>query len=94
VGELHVDSIVVVHAIMMNEIEILHRKTLVERIRWLIDLYWEVVVVHQAYREAKKCVDAIGNFGCKMTYGFVFFDNCPSAIRLLLLADILGNTTL
>ncbi|MCI36411.1 ribonuclease H protein, partial [Trifolium medium] len=80
VVELHVDSKVVVHAIMRHGSGSLHGKALVERIRRLIDMDWEVVV-HHSYREANQCADVLANHGCNMQAGCVYFDHCPNAYR-------------
>jgi hypothetical protein len=46
-----------------------------------------------SYREANQCTDALTNYGCLMDSGIVFFDFCPSSVRHLLLADLLGIST-
>jgi ribonuclease HI len=56
--ELHIDSLVVVQNIAAKKSNKIVARTLVERIRKLIDLDWEVVV-HHSYREANFCVDMI-----------------------------------
>jgi phosphoribosylaminoimidazole (AIR) synthetase len=67
-------------------------RSLVENIRRMFELDWEVVV-HHAYREANQVADALANNGCAINSGCVFFNDCPSAFRHLLLADVLGVAT-
>jgi ribonuclease HI len=90
--ELHVDSMVVVQVLNSNGRGSLRGRALVEKIRRLLSLDWEIVV-HHSYREANQCADALANYGCNINVGSVFFDVCPSALSHLLLADVLGITT-
>jgi hypothetical protein len=53
---------------------------MVEKIRRLIDLDWEVVVKH-SYYEANQCADALANIGSSMTDCCVFFYMCPINVR-------------
>jgi ribonuclease HI len=90
--ELHIDSLVVVQAITSNGHGSWKGRSLVEQIRRLLALDWQVVV-HHSYREANQCADALANYGCSMDAGISFFDFCPSSIKHLLLFDMMGNTT-
>jgi hypothetical protein len=45
------------------------------------------------YREANKCADALAMIGCSLKHNMIIYDNCPAAIRDILLADELGMTT-
>jgi hypothetical protein len=44
--ELHVDSMVVVQVLNLNERDSLRGRALVEKIRRLLSLVWEIVVRH------------------------------------------------
>jgi hypothetical protein len=67
-------------------------RSFIEKIRHLLELYLNVVV-HHSYRESNQSTDALTNYGCSMDSGVVFFDVCPSSVRHLLLADLLGIST-
>ncbi|PNX81975.1 ribonuclease H, partial [Trifolium pratense] len=90
--EVHVDSLAVMQVVSSHENGSWKGRTLVEKIRRLLALDWEVVV-HHSYREANCCADALANYGCSLTSGFSFFDVCPSSINNLLFFDLLGYTT-
>jgi len=47
-------------------------KSLVEKIRRMIDLECEVVVNH-SYCEANQCADALANYGCSLSGDISFF---------------------
>jgi hypothetical protein len=79
--ELHIDSLVVARNITDNKSSSIIGKSLVERIRRLLELDWEVVVRH-SYREANFCADALANHGCLMENDSVFFAACPSKFSL------------
>jgi hypothetical protein len=61
---------------------------LVQKIRQMLALDWEVVV-HHSYRESNKCADALANIGSKLGYGSVVYDRCPTQLSSLLLADMM-----
>ncbi|MCH95075.1 putative non-LTR retroelement reverse transcriptase, partial [Trifolium medium] len=90
--KLHVDSMVVVRAITVSGGGSTCERFLVEKIRRLIDLDWEVVVKH-SYREANQCRDALANIVSGMTDGCVFYDKCPIDISHIYPADVLGIAT-
>jgi hypothetical protein len=91
--ELHVDSLVVVKAITVNEHGSMRGRSPIEKIQQLIDLEWKVVV-HHSYREANQFADALANLGSSMDIGCVFFDVFPSEFSHLLSADIMEISTL
>jgi hypothetical protein len=65
VVELHVDSMAVVQAIIRNGIGSLPGKSLVDRIRRLIELDQEVVI-HHSYCKANKYADALTKYECEI----------------------------
>ncbi|KAK2394949.1 hypothetical protein QL285_056723 [Trifolium repens] len=90
--ELNIDSMTVVKVIKTGNGRNPLGLALVKNIRRLIDLEWEVHISH-AYRESNKCADALANIGCTLENETTYYENCPSQIRELLLADVLGITT-
>jgi hypothetical protein len=70
--ELHIDSLVVARNITDNKSSSIIGKSLVERIRRLLELDWEVVVRH-SYREANFCADVLANHGYLMENDSFFF---------------------
>jgi hypothetical protein len=84
-----VDSKAVVEAVHNKKIQNLVGRSLVDRIRRLLECDWEVKVQH-AYRECNQCADALANVGCNMLTDVSFFDSCPHEISHLLTADSLG----
>jgi hypothetical protein len=90
--ELHIDSLVVARNITDNKSSSIIGKSLVERIRRLLELDWEVVVRH-SYREANFCADALANHGCLVENDSVFFAAYPSKFSHLLIANIMRIAT-
>ncbi|PNY00696.1 ribonuclease H [Trifolium pratense] len=90
--ELNIDSVTVVNVLTKGTLQSLARAMLVRNIRSLIALDWEVSIVH-AYRESNQCADALVNIGCTLDKEIIVYDDCPSEIKDLLLADVLGITT-
>ncbi|GAU17445.1 hypothetical protein TSUD_233230 [Trifolium subterraneum] len=90
--ELHIDSLVVVKAITNSDNGSLRGRSLITKIKRLIDLEWEVVV-HHSYSEANQYADVLANLGCSMGNGYVFFEVCLSQFSHLLIADMLGIST-
>jgi hypothetical protein len=39
------------------------------------------------------CADALARIGCSLEHDMIIYDDCPAAIRDILLADELGMTT-
>jgi hypothetical protein len=75
--ELNIDSKVVVQDISHDGRGSPFGSALVQKIRQMLALDWEVVV-HHSYRESNKCADALANIGCKLGYGSVVYDRCPT----------------
>ena len=63
--ELNVDSLVVAKTLLDEEDVSPISRSLVQNIRRLLEMVWEVKVQH-SYREANTCADALANIGCKM----------------------------
>ncbi|MCH81618.1 ribonuclease H protein [Trifolium medium] len=72
--ELHVDSSVIVHKLHSNKDESVVGWRLIQEIRRLLSLEWEINVYH-SYREANLCVDALANMGCDHGPGCVFMSS-------------------
>lgn len=87
--ELNVDSLVVVNARTQNERGSPMGRSLVEKIRRMIDLEWEVVVKH-SYFEANQCADALANYGCSLSGDISFFESRPTQFGHLLTAVVMG----
>jgi ribonuclease HI len=87
--ELHVDSLVVVNTITKGQDINSMGRNIVQRIRQLLQMEWEVKVQH-SYREANNCADALANMGCRMGHGMMFYESCPTQISHLLAADQAG----
>jgi len=63
-----------------------------QHIARLLEMDWEVTVCH-SYHEANKCVDALANMGCDGGEFLIIYEHCPTHVRHLLLADIVGVST-
>ena len=87
--ELNVDSLMVVNVLTQNGRGSPMGRSLVEKIRHMIDLEWDVVVKH-SYREENRCLDALENYGCSLSGDIDFFDSCLSQFGPLLRADVMG----
>ncbi|MCH79377.1 putative non-LTR retroelement reverse transcriptase [Trifolium medium] len=90
--DLNVDSMIVVQAIRTGKTRSILGHNLVKNIMRLMRLDWDVTINH-VYREANYCVDALANFGCSLDSSIMVFDVCPSQLRQLMLADVMGITT-
>jgi hypothetical protein len=62
---------------------------LLEGITRLLEFEWEVKVTH-SYREANTCADALANIGCSLGTDTTFFEECPSQINHLFVANKMG----
>ncbi|GAU10733.1 hypothetical protein TSUD_425170, partial [Trifolium subterraneum] len=89
--ELHVDSFVVVQALTNDSIGSPCGSAIIQKIRKLLRLEWEVKVQH-AYRETNKCADALASISCSMRAGSSYYNCCPAQLSSLLLADLMGIT--
>ncbi|CAJ2675557.1 unnamed protein product [Trifolium pratense] len=90
--ELNIDSAMVVQVINTGRLKSPFGLTLVKNIRRLVDMEWEVHITH-AYRESNQCADALANIGCSIDKETIYYETCPSQIRELFLADIMGIKT-
>jgi ribonuclease HI len=90
--EVNIDSISVVKMIMHGGTSSALGFSLVKSIRRLLDDRWDVKILH-SYREANKCADALASMGCILDCNIVFFETCPSSIRNLFSADVMGFST-
>ncbi|MCI33000.1 ethylene responsive transcription factor 1b, partial [Trifolium medium] len=90
--KVHVDSSVVVQTLNSTNGGSIVGWRLVQEIRRLLALDWDIKVCH-FYREANACADTLANMSCDHGLGLRLYDNCPSRMSSLLLADIMGITT-
>ncbi|KAK2379785.1 Polynucleotidyl transferase, ribonuclease H superfamily protein [Trifolium repens] len=90
--ELNVDSSVVDHVLRRQGNNSPTGSALINQIRRLMDLDWEVVVKH-SYREANKCADVLANIGCTLDSHIMYYESCPSECHLVWSADVLGIAT-
>ncbi|PNX81608.1 ribonuclease H [Trifolium pratense] len=90
--KVYVDSSVVVHTLNSTTGGSVVGWRLIQEIRRLLALDWEIKVCH-SYREANACADALANMGCDHGPGIRVYEQCPSRLSLLLLADTMGITT-
>jgi hypothetical protein len=65
---------------------------IINQIRRLLDLDWEVVVKH-SYREANKCADVLADIGCTLESHIMYYESCPSECHLVWSDDVLGIAT-
>jgi len=86
-----VDSLVVVNIITSGKESNASGRSLVQKIRKLLQMEWKVKVKH-SYREANRCADALANIGCIMGNEMMFYELCPTQINHLLAADKAGVT--
>jgi len=89
--ELNVDSLVVVNIVTSGKESNASGRSLVQKIRKLLQMEWEVKVKH-SYREANRCADALANIGCIVGNEMMFYESCPTQINHLLAADQAGVT--
>jgi ribonuclease HI len=90
--QAHVDSKVVVQTLNSTNGGSVVGWRLVQEIRRLMALDWEIKVCH-SYREANVCADALANMGCDHDPGLQIYNLCPSSLRPLLVADSMGIST-
>jgi ribonuclease HI len=90
--ELHVDSKVVVNTISFAKGGSSTGWTLVQNIRRLLELDWEVKICH-SYREANFCADALANLACDGGFTMILYEQCPAQVRSIYLADVVGVYT-
>jgi ribonuclease HI len=90
--ELNVDCVSVEKTIKEGVTDSRLGRALVNKIRRLLEMDWNVVVSH-SYREANRCADALANIACSLDYNLKIYESCPTQIRHLLLADIMGIAT-
>jgi hypothetical protein len=83
---VNVDSKAVVEAVHNQKIQNLVGRSLVDRIRRLLECDWEVNVQH-AYRKSNQCPDALANIDRNMLTDMYFFDSCSHEISHLFTAD-------
>jgi hypothetical protein len=74
--KLQVDSLVVVRGIKGEEVGSARGRILLNRIRWPMNMDWNVRISH-IYREANKVADAIASLGCSIQ-GLSYFDTPPA----------------
>jgi hypothetical protein len=55
------------------------------KIRHLLEIDWKVVENYSYYHEANQLTDVLVNHSCSLISGCVFFNDCPSAFKHLLL---------
>jgi hypothetical protein len=72
-------SQVLVKAISSHGHGSLRGKTLVEKIKRLLELD-RVVVVKHSYCEVNQCADTSANYGCLLALESIIFYACPSSI--------------
>jgi hypothetical protein len=58
-------------------------------IQKLLDLEWEVKIAH-VYREANQCADALATAGCQLDREIIFYEDCPTLLKDIVLADVMG----
>jgi len=87
--ELNVDSLVVTKNLLDEEDVSPISRSLVQKIRRLLQMAWEVKVQH-SYRDANTCADALANIGCSMGSTLMIYKSCSTQLRHLLVADQMG----
>jgi ribonuclease HI len=89
--ELNIDATSVVHVLKTRQSHSLIGRTILQQIWKLLDLDWDVEISH-SYREANRCADALATTGCSLSNSILIYDDCPSFISSIVLADRLGIT--
>jgi ribonuclease HI len=87
--ELHIDSVAVVQVISTGKLSSKTGWSLVMNIQKLLDLEWEVKIAH-VYREANQCADALATAGCQLDREIIFYEDCPTLLKDIVLADVMG----
>jgi hypothetical protein len=54
----------------------------------LLVMEWEVKICH-SNRESNGCANALANLGCDHESGMRVYEQCPTSLRSLLLADVM-----
>ena len=86
---MHVDSKVIVKNLPCDGDVGVAGFRLVQKIRQLLELDWEVKVCH-TYREANFCVDALAAMACRNGSKMIIYEQPPAHISSLLFADFVG----
>ena len=84
--ELNLDSLVVMNIITSGKESYASDRSLVQKIRQLLQMEWEVKVKH-GYRKTNRCADELANIGCIMENDMMYYESCPTQINHLLVAD-------
>jgi hypothetical protein len=87
-----VDSLPVVRGIKGEKVGSARGRILLNRIRQLMNMDWNVRISH-IYREANKVADAIALLRCSIQ-GFSYFETPPASLKRLCLDDVMGVSTL
>jgi hypothetical protein len=86
------DSSIVVHTLNNTIGGSVVEWRLVQEIRRLLALDWDIEVCH-SYCEANACADTLANMGCEHGPGIRLNEHCSSRLSSLLLDDTMGITT-
>jgi len=73
--DLHVDSSAVVSTITSTKGGSAEAWSLLQNIRKLLGLNWEVRIRH-SYREANASADALANMACEGGFFFILYEHC------------------
>jgi ribonuclease HI len=87
--EVSVDSMAVITSIRKGEGSSATGCRLVQRIRQLMELDWEVKLWHD-YREANHCANGLTEMSLNIHGEIVFFDSCPEQIKELFDDNVSG----
>jgi L1 cell adhesion molecule like protein len=90
--ELNIDSEAVVRAIKNGSSNSTMGSSLLKHIKKLLAMDWIIDISH-TYREANKCVDALANIGCSLSYDVMFYESCPDIMSNIYVADMQGSST-
>jgi len=90
--ELNVNSIRVDHTIKEGMTNSRLSRELVNKIRHLLEMGWNVDVSH-SYREVNQCADTLANIPCSLDYNLKIYETFSTQIRHLPLAGIMGIAT-
>jgi ribonuclease HI len=87
--EVSVDSMAVINSVKKGNGGSATGCRLVQRIRQLMELDWEVNLSH-GYREANRCANGLAKMSLNMHDQLVFFDSCPEQIKEQFDDDVIG----
>jgi hypothetical protein len=90
--ELHTDSQIVVRIIQEETRVSSSCWSLMQQIRQLLELDWEIRIQH-SYREANKCADMLANILCDSGGPLIYYDFCLTPLSILFAADLAGVAT-